>query len=870
MAQILLGGSIGVQGTQSVLGNVTITFPSDANYTLTAVQWANKFLDVNGTISATRSILAPLNQGQEFFVQNNTVGGHSIIIAPSSGGGSTVTIPNGAIVMVVCDGTNYIEPSALVTFSGDLSGSNTSQTVIGIQGNPVESITLSASQDGYVLTWHNASNQYQALPSSGTFAANGDLSGTGSSQTVIGIQGNSVSAVTPTAGQFLIENISATGSAWTSLSGDVVNSVSTAGKITVSKINGASVPTSGSLSTGNVLQVSGSSALTYGAINLAGGSNYVTGSLPGSNMSLTSTQIAFGSLGNTQTSDANLTWTDSTQTLVVGATQGTSSSINFNNDGYAVNLIQNIPTSDYAPQPITIMGAATYSGASINMTSADINIATGSAQVSGISIFSGGSGYSSAPTIAITGGGGTGATATCTISGGVVNSVTITNHGYGYTSPPTISVSGGSPGAAAQLLATMSFGAINIQPGGTTYLQLSGQSSDFLALGGSINTEGTNPVAQSGYIRLPYATSGLLAVRNASNNGDIDVFSINSGDGVLQMGGSGFSTTAVFGANYVQLGAGGYSIYYTGNQMSFATTGGSGAASISTSAQAVTAPLSLYAQDMIFDYPASPIKLYAANALTGGGVTNTNGGSVLIQGGNANNNGTTGLRGPVQITLGKSDYMFEATEVITGQRVISLLGDTALTTTQMPSNTGDLVVYMGNCNAAPTAPPVSGGILYEKAGSLTHYSNGSVIQTIAVAGSGTPNTQTGVLGQYVEFGTVTSSGNAIVLNVPLDTSTSNACITVNALIKIAVAGSGNSVGDTYGTSIMVFFKNVDDVISQVGSTTTTATVSDGSLNTSSLAVSHGGTNVQFVLTVTATSGTLGTADCTIYASATTN
>lgn len=49
-----------------------------------------------------------------------------------------------------------------------------------------------------------------------------------------------------------------------------------------------------------------------------------------------------------------------------------------------------------------------------------------------IEITDGGSGYTSAPTITITGD-GTGATATCTISGGAVNSITITNKGTDYS-----------------------------------------------------------------------------------------------------------------------------------------------------------------------------------------------------------------------------------------------------------------------------------------------------------------------------------------------------------------------------------------------------------------------------------------------------
>lgn len=54
---------------------------------------------------------------------------------------------------------------------------------------------------------------------------------------------------------------------------------------TVIKINGVSVPSGGSLTTGNVLQVSGVSSLAYGPVNLAGGPNYVVGQLPATNIS---------------------------------------------------------------------------------------------------------------------------------------------------------------------------------------------------------------------------------------------------------------------------------------------------------------------------------------------------------------------------------------------------------------------------------------------------------------------------------------------------------------------------------------------------------------------------------------------------------
>ena len=53
------------------------------------------------------------------------------------------------------------------------------------------------------------------------------------------------------------------------------------------------------------------------------------------------------------------------------------------------------------------------------------------------------SGYTSAPTVTITGGGGFGATATATVSGGVVTAITVTNPGRNYSSTPTVAITGG-------------------------------------------------------------------------------------------------------------------------------------------------------------------------------------------------------------------------------------------------------------------------------------------------------------------------------------------------------------------------------------------------------------------------------------------
>ena len=85
---------------------------------------------------------------------------------------------------------------------------------------------------------------------------------------------------------------------------------------------------------------------------------------------------------------------------------------------------------------------------------------SGSGGVTSITIISGGSGYTRAPPITFTGGGGSGAMATCTITSpvnGSINTVTITNAGSGYTSAPIVIVSSGI-GGGANLQAVISTG----------------------------------------------------------------------------------------------------------------------------------------------------------------------------------------------------------------------------------------------------------------------------------------------------------------------------------------------------------------------------------------------------------------------------
>ena len=66
-----------------------------------------------------------------------------------------------------------------------------------------------------------------------------------------------------------------------------------------------------------------------------------------------------------------------------------------------------------------------------------------------IRIDSGGSGYTSAPAVAIDGGDGVGASASAVISGGVVTMVNLINPGYGYTGVPSVNIAAPASGVKA-------------------------------------------------------------------------------------------------------------------------------------------------------------------------------------------------------------------------------------------------------------------------------------------------------------------------------------------------------------------------------------------------------------------------------------
>lgn len=166
---------------------------------------------------------------------------------------------------------------------------------------------------------------------------------------------------------------------------------------------------------------------------------------------------------------------------------------------------------------------------------------TGAGALTRIDIGNLGSGYATAPTVSITGGDGSGAAATATISGGRVSAIVITNGGTGYrsTNPPavTIAAPGTEPTAVVRSLGRVfakpfqneSYGPVGAQvtvtaqasgtqpPGGFTYSffvngTALGSSTDAQPPGGGPGSITWSPVQPGSYLFTVQVSDGSHSV----------------------------------------------------------------------------------------------------------------------------------------------------------------------------------------------------------------------------------------------------------------------------------------------------------------------------------------------------------------------
>jgi hypothetical protein len=167
----------------------------------------------------------------------------------------------------------------------------------------------------------------------------------------------------------------------------------------------------------------------------------------------------------------NLAGEPSRATATVSVVNGGIQFFTISNRGSGYTYAPKIGIGSAPSGGVTGIATATLIGGIVVCTN---SANPGSKSVQNINVVNAGSGYTVAPTIKVSGGGGTGAAATAVIENGVIGIVTVTSGGSGYTTTPTITFTGVSTVSAAATAILTSSGtisAIHLTNAGAGYTQ---------------------------------------------------------------------------------------------------------------------------------------------------------------------------------------------------------------------------------------------------------------------------------------------------------------------------------------------------------------------------------------------------------------
>ena len=165
------------------------------------------------------------------------------------------------------------------------------------------------------------------------------------------------------------------------------------------------------------------------------------------------------------------------QLIGIGQTATATAQLNPSARGYVREVVLNDDGSGYTSTPNVAISTAPNIAGNVNATAVAITTTrAGIFSIERILLTNAGAGYTTAPLVTITGGGGVGAAATAAIEQsnfGIVDFL-ITNNGVGYAATPTVSIVGASTSPAAaevNLLADNTISDILIKNAGIGYTQ---------------------------------------------------------------------------------------------------------------------------------------------------------------------------------------------------------------------------------------------------------------------------------------------------------------------------------------------------------------------------------------------------------------
>lgn len=789
-------------------------------------------LQINGTtylaISATGTVtLASLGTG---------------VVQSSSAGLLTSSIGTSAQLLLTNSGATA---AAWVSMSGDVTiTASGATTLAAIDGKTLPS----PSGTGTVLTYSGSTLSWASVPAtsvtgtglwySATGTLNsaaitltgditqGSLSSNNLSLTVSAIQGNTVTSGALTKGQFFVASTTSNWAA-TTLSGDLSESATTAGKVTVTGINGTTVPAGGSLTTGNQLIVSGASALSYAALNLAGGSGYVTGALPVTNIANgTNAQLLVTNSGATAPAWVSLSGDSSitaagamTNTAIQGntvtsgaLTKGQFFVASSTTNWAATSLSGDVSESGVTAGLLTVVGIQGNTVTSGALTKGTFLIATTTSNWASTALSGDVSESAVTPGLLTVVGlngvslpAGSGTDTVLQFNAGAYSwaaaggSVTWANDlsGSSSTNQWVIGLDGNGTGAvtlgtnSVNLALTQKASGQSTPP--TLILASSagfGAASASGAGGKFTVTSGAGTVASSGTanggaggILLLETGNGAAALGAASRGGAGGALNITAGNG-------GASTTSSANSNggsiTITLGSPGSGGSGTaGTSGTFTLKNGGGNTLISANGGASDVFAMGFTTSNATNYNAGSITInglpgdtasnnysITAQAAHSGAVTNVNGGLLILAGGASALNGTTGLRGGVLMQIGgdTAETMLQVGEVIVGQRVVALaqLGS-GITSTQVPASAGDGIVWVGNAHTNPTAAPASGFTIWSATGFPNVYVPGAANAQL-LGQSGTQGGAINKLAKTIYNLTTTATGAQTIATIAVPAS----------------------------------------------------------------------------------------------------
>jgi autotransporter-associated beta strand protein len=472
--QFGLDGATGTMPPGNVINNATLRF--DRTGTLL----------VPNPISGSGSLYidCPINAGTIVLTGSNSFTGGVNVNSGALRINNSSALGNGTKTITLSNGTSG-SPQLRLDGSGgpiDLpdtirfSTSNVNGAIINEAGNNI-------LRGNFTLT--NGGGDTRIIVSAGTLTLEGDMAPNTTART-LQLSG---------AGTGFATGIISNGSA-TNIPAVTKND---AGTWTVSGANtysGTTTVSAGTLKTGHPRALGDST----GATSVSAGARLDLNGQAGVVENIT---LAGGTLANESATAASLASGVATLALTAGGTHATVPTVTFTGSG---------------------SGAAAT--ATLGVTAASFTI-TGGTTV-----------YSAAPTVAISGGGGTGATATAVLTGGIVSGITITKAGTGFTTAPAIAFSGGTVTTAGT------------NPSGT------GNATNFTVSALTLTATG------SGYPTTPAVTFGsgtgtsataqlssalLTAASSIGGAGNLTVSSAISGAFALEKTGTG--TVILAGAN---------------------------------------------------------------------------------------------------------------------------------------------------------------------------------------------------------------------------------------------------------------------------------------------------------------------------------